>query len=59
MNFEELTPAQREKAIACKTPEDILALAREEGYQLSDDELEAISGGKIWGRCEERGEIFR
>lgn len=28
-------------------PEDILALAKEEGYELSIDELDAVSGG--WG----------
>ena len=41
MNFDELTDEQKEKARAAKTPEDILALAKEEGYELTDDELEA------------------
>ena len=45
MKFEDLTPEQMDKARACKTPEDILALAKEEGYELTDDELEGISGG--------------
>ena len=45
MNFEDLTPEQQEKAKACKTPEDILALAREEGYELSEEELAGISVG--------------
>ena len=35
----------KEKILACKTPEDILALAKEEGYELSDEELDGISGG--------------
>ena len=48
MNFNDLTPEQQEKVRACKTTEDILALAKEEGYQLSDKELEAVSGGSIW-----------
>ena len=51
MNFEDLTPEQQEKAKACKTPEDMIALAKEEGYSLSDEELDAISGG-IWEPCD-------
>ena len=39
MDFKDLTPEQQEKAKACKTPEDILALAKEEGYSLTDEEL--------------------
>ena len=39
MDFKDLTPEQQEKAKACKTPEDILALAKEEGHSLTDEEL--------------------
>ena len=35
----------RKRAEACKTPEELLALAREEGYELSEEELDAVSGG--------------
>ena len=45
MKFEDLTPEQQEKAKACKTPEDVMALAKEIGYDLSEDELAALSGG--------------
>ena len=45
MTFDELTPELREKAKTCKTPEEILALAKENGYELSDEELEGLSGG--------------
>ncbi len=45
MKLEDWSPEQVEKAKACKTPEDILALAREEGYELSDEELDGLSGG--------------
>ena len=45
MNLEDLSLEQKERALACKTPEEILALAKEEGYELSEDELTAVSGG--------------
>ena len=45
MNINDYTPEQQAKAKACKTPAELLALAQEEGYDLSDDELEALSGG--------------
>ena len=45
MKFEDLTTQQKEKAIACKTPDELLALAKKEGIELTDKELEAISGG--------------
>ena len=44
----DLSPELREKAKACKTPEEMLALAKKEGYKLSDEEMEAVSGGKSW-----------
>ena len=37
-----------EKAKACKTPEDMIKLAKEEGYDLSEDELNSIAGGVSW-----------
>ena len=49
MNLDDLTPEQQEKAKACATPEDVFALAKEEGYELTDGELDAVSGGQFWG----------
>ena len=37
MNFDDLSPELKKKARACKTPEEILAVAKEEGIELSDD----------------------
>ena len=45
MKLEGLSPELREEVLACETPEEILALARKVGHDLSDDELEAIAGG--------------
>ena len=48
MEFKDLSPELRDKARKCKTPEEILALANEEGYELSEEELQAVSGGVKW-----------
>lgn len=45
MDPKNLTPELREKAKSCKTPEEVFALAKEEGYELSEEELSAVSGG--------------
>lgn len=47
MNFEDLTSEQMEKAKACKTPDELASLAEEEGIELSDEQLEAMSGGNV------------
>ena len=49
MDTEKLNPAVKAKLRGCGTPEEMLALAQEEGYELSDSELEGVSGG--WGSC--------
>ena len=53
MEFENLSSEQMEKARACKSTEDVFALAKEEGYELSDEELDAVSGGDwdCWSVC--------
>lgn len=51
MNFEDLMPEQKERVSKAKTPEEILAIAKEEGYELSDGELKDISDGASWNNC--------
>ena len=50
MQFD-LTPEQLEKAKACKSGEELSAMAKELGYELSDEELDAISGGVDWKKA--------
>lgn len=50
MEYNDLTEEQKEKARACKTPEELVALAREEGVELSDEQLEVVAGG-AWNDC--------
>lgn len=48
MEFKDLTSDQQEKARNCKSAEELIDLAKQEGYELSDDELSAIAGGSMW-----------
>ena len=43
-----LTEEQIARVKACKSHEELLALAKQEGVELTDEQLEAISGG---GAC--------
>ena len=40
-----LTDEQIKKVEACKSPDEIIALAKAEGVELSEEQLEAVSGG--------------
>ena len=41
INVSELTKEQIEKAMACETPEELLALAKAEGIELTAEEADA------------------
>ena len=46
MDFKDLkNPELQEKLKAVKTPEELLALAKDEGYELSDEQVSGVSGG--------------
>lgn len=52
MDFENIPDELKERAKACQSPEEILELAKAEGYELSEEELDAVSGGFMnWGGC--------
>ena len=40
-----LSKEQIEKVSACKNQEEILNLAKQEGIELTDEQLQAVSGG--------------
>ena len=50
-----LSKEQIEKVKACKNQEEILKLAKEEGVELTDEQLTAVSGG--CGKSKEEYEI--
>ena len=43
-----LSEEQIAKVKACKNQEEILAVAKEEGIELTDEQLEAVSGGNCF-----------
>ena len=45
MEFEDLSLELQEKVRACMSSEELLALANEEGIELTEDQLERINGG--------------
>lgn len=51
MNIEDVPESTRKRAQECKTPEELLALVAEEGYELTDEELHAINGGTLFADC--------
>ena len=46
--WDSLTDEQREKAKACKTLDELTALAGREGIELPDELLDAVAGGYIY-----------
>ena len=47
--LKDLTKEQIEKVKACKNSDELLALAKAEGVELTNEQLEVVSGG---GKCQ-------
>ena len=47
--LDNLSEEAKAKALAAKTPEEMLAVAKSEGVELSLDELDEVSGGSWSG----------
>ena len=48
-----LTDEQKKKAKECKTVEELMAFAGEEGLELPDEVLDAVAGGRRGGTISE------
>ena len=46
--FDGLSDDLKKKATECRTSEELMALAKSEGIELTDEQLDAISGGGGW-----------
>ena len=51
MNVNDLSPELRERALECKSREELAELAKNEGVELSDEQLESLSGGEAAWDC--------
>ena len=51
MEYKDLTEEQKAKAKEAKTPEELMALAKAEGVELTDEQIEAVSGGWSMDDC--------
>ena len=49
--FDELTEDQQSRVKSAESPEEVLAVAKEAGIELTDDQLESVSGG--WVKCDD------
>ena len=51
MDFNNMTDELKKKAVDCTSTDELLALAEREGLELTDEQLEAVSGGYVdWSR---------
>ena len=46
--YEGLSDDLKTKVANCKTGAELVSLAEREGIELTDEQLDAISGGSIW-----------
>ena len=53
--YDSLTDEQKEKAKACKTMDELTALAAKEGIELPDEALDMVAGGA--GGCNDESEL--
>lgn len=46
--FEGISDEVKQRAMAATSPEEIMQIARDEGLELTDEQLEGIAGGGDW-----------
>ena len=53
MNLDSLTEEQKEKFSNCKTLDEMLEQAQEEGFELTEEQLDDIAGGGWSAFCDD------
>ena len=54
----QLTDEQKRRVENAKSPEELLAIAKESGYELSQEQLDSLSGGEEWYECSSKSQHF-
>ncbi len=49
IDYNDISPELKDKAMQCKTTEELFELAKSEGIDLTDEMLEQVAGGIKWG----------
>ncbi len=55
--LKQLPDAIRQKAEYAKTPEELLAIAKETGYELTEEQINTVAGGNPW-ECEKAHGLY-
>ena len=58
MNPNELTDEQKAKLKSCKDSAEMMSMLGDMGIELSDEQLEAASGGDKWDNCDNKRYCF-
>ncbi len=48
MDLSKISPELKARLLECTSPEELADLAKEEGIELTDEQLESVAGGTDW-----------
>jgi hypothetical protein len=52
MKLNELTEEQQAKLKSCRDSKELMSALGEMGIELTDEQLDAVAGGKEWYKCD-------
>ena len=53
MKLNELTEEQKAKLKSCTDSKELMSALGEMGIELTDEQLDAVAGGKEWYKCDQ------